>query len=161
MQVSGLQRRERIIVRKDGQRLHVVINSTLMPDGNLQYILQDVTEQKKMENALKASEEKFARSFQSSPDALTISSIDSGRLVEVNDVFCRMSGYPREEALGRSAEQLGIWADLHERQRIVQLLGETGAVRDFETLLRHRSGKILTCLLSVEMSVNAWRLTFA
>ena len=151
MQVSGLQRRERIIVRKDGQRLHVVINSTLMPDGNLQYILQDVTEQKKMENALKASEEKFARSFQSSPDALTISSIDSGRLVEVNDVFCRMSGYPREEALGRSAEQLGIWADLHERQRIVQLLGETGAVRDFETLLRHRSGKILTCLLSVEM----------
>lgn len=150
IQVAGVQRRERVIVCKDGRRLHVIINSTLMPDGNLQYILQDVTEQKKMENALKASEEKFARSFQSSPDALTISALDDGRLIEVNDVFCQMSGYAREEALGRSAEQLQIWVDLHDRQQIVQQLQETGSVRDFETLLRQRSGDILTCLLSAE-----------
>ena len=101
IQVPGAMKRERVLIRKDQSRLTVLISSTYMPDGHLQYTIQDITERRNMEDALRASEEKFARSFQSSPDALTISSIETGKFIDLNDGFCKMSGYTRQEALNR------------------------------------------------------------
>ncbi|HMD79770.1 MAG TPA: PAS domain S-box protein, partial [Anaerolineales bacterium] len=121
-----------------------------MPDGHLQHIVQDVTHRKKMEESLRASEEKFAKSFQSSPDAVTISVVDTGKFVEVNEGFCRMSGYTREEALGHSAEELHIWEDVNRRSEMIAILQTEGKVRDFETTLRRRTGESLNCLLTVE-----------
>ena len=146
----GSMKRERVLVRKDGTRLNVIIGSSYMPDGRLQYIIQDITDRKQMEEALRASEEKFAKSFQASPDAVTISSIDTGKFIEVNDGFCRMSGYTREEALGRSAEELNIWEDVNQRKVMVAILQQEGKVRDFEAILKRRTGEPLNCLLSVE-----------
>ena len=148
--VRGSMKRERVLVDKNGRRFNVVISSTHMPDGHFQYIIQDISERKKMEEALRASEEKFAKSFQSSPDAITISFMDTGKFIEVNDGFCRMSGYTREEALGRSAEELNIWEDVNQRRRMVAILQREGKVRDFETTLKRKTGEPLNCLLSVE-----------
>ena len=142
--------RERILLHKNGTRLNVFISSSYMPDGHFQYIIQDISERKKIEEALRASEEKFAKSFQSSPDAVTISFIDTGKFVDVNDGFCHMSGYSREEALGRSAEELNIWVDMNERRKMVLILQREGRVRDFETILRRRSGEYVNTLLSAE-----------
>lgn len=141
---------ERVLRHKDGSRLNVFISSSYMPDGHLQYIVQDVTHRKKMEEALRASEEKFAKSFQSSPDAVTISFVDSGKFIEVNDGFCRMSGYAREEALGYSAEELNIWEDRNRRREMIDMLQAEGKVRDFETTLQRKTGESLNCLLTVE-----------
>ena len=142
--------RERILLPKNGTRLNVFISSSYMPDGHFQYIIQDISERKKIEEALRASEEKFAKSFQSSPDAVTISFIDTGKFIDVNDGFCHMSGYSREEALGRSAEDLNIWVDMNERRKMVLILQREGRVRDFETILRRRSGEYVNTLLSAE-----------
>jgi PAS domain S-box-containing protein len=151
MRVPGPMRRERTLVCKDQSRLNVVISSSFMPDGHFQYIIQDVTTRQKMEDALRASEEKFAKSFQSSPDAVTISSIASGKFIDLNDGFCAMSGYTREEALGRSAEELGIWENIEHRKSMVEILQREGRVRDFETMLIPKSGEPIHCLLSVEL----------
>jgi len=151
MQAPGPTRRERILVRKDQSRLNVVISSSYMPDGYFQFIIQDVTERRQMENALRVSEEKFAKSFQSSPDSITISLTDTGKFIDVNDGFCEMSGYSRAEALGHSAEELGIWGNVAHRKIMVEILQQQGRVRDFETLLKRKSGEILNCLLSVEI----------
>ena len=67
IKVPGPMRRERTLIHKNGSRLNVIISSSYMPDGELQYIIQDVSERKRMEEALKASEEKFAKSFQYIP----------------------------------------------------------------------------------------------
>ena len=150
IKVPGSMKRERTLVHKNGSRLNVIISSSYMPDGQFQYIIQDISERKRMEDALKASEEKFAKSFQSSPDAITISSIEAGEFIEVNDGFCHMSGYTRDEALGRSAEELNIWEDVNQRRKMVAILHREGMVRDFETILRRRNGEPLNCLLSVE-----------
>ena len=150
IKVPGSMRRERTLIHKNGSRLNVVISSSYMPDGELQYIIQDVSERKQMEEALKASEEKFAKSFQSSPDAITISSIETGKFIDVNDGFCRMSGYSRAEALGRSAEELNIWEDVDQRRKMIASLERDGKVRDFETILKRKNGEPLTCLLSLE-----------
>lgn len=148
--VNGPLKRERVLVRKDGLRLDVIISSSYMPDGHLQYILQDITERKRIEEALRVSEEKFSKSFQASPDAVTLSSLKSGKFIDVNEGFIKMSGYSREEALGRSAEELKIWGDIHQRQRMVELLQTKGRVRDFETTLVRKTGEAISCLLAVE-----------
>ena len=150
IKVPGAMKHERVLVHQDGSRLNVLISSSYMPDGHLQYIIQDVTHRKKMEEALRASEEKFSKSFQSSPDAVTISSIDTGKFIEVNEGFCRMSGYTREEALGRSAEELNIWEDLDRRREMVDILQKDGKVREFQTMLRRRTGELLYCQLTAE-----------
>ena len=150
IKVPGSMRRERTLIHKNGSRLNVVISSTYMPDGELQYIIQDVSERKRMEEALRTSEEKFAKSFQSSPDAITISSVETGKFIDVNDGFCRMSGYTREDALGHSAEELNIWEDVDDRRKMVASLERDGNVRDFETILKRKNGEPLTCLLSLE-----------
>ena len=151
IQVPGIIKRERIIVCKDGSRLDVILGSSYMPDGHLQFIIQDITPRRQMERALRASEEKFARSFQSSPDAVTISSIASGKFIDINDGFCSMSGYTREEALGRSAEELHIWDNIEDRKLMVENLQRAGRVRDFETILRRKAGEPVHCLLSAEV----------
>ena len=151
IQVPGAMKRERVLICKNQSRLTVLIGSTYMPDGHLQYTIQDITERRKMEDALRASEEKFAKSFQSSPDSVTISSITTGKFIDVNDGFCQMSGYTREEALNHSAEELHIWDNVEHRQTMVTLLQQKGRVRDFETILRRKSGESVHCLLSVEI----------
>ena len=150
IKVPGSMRRERTLIHKNGSRLNVVISSSYMPDGELQYIIQDVSERKRMEEALKLSEEKFAKSFQSSPDAITISSVETGKFIDVNEGFCRMSGYTRAEALGRSAEELNIWEDVDQRRKMIAGLERDGKVRDFETILKRKDGEPLNCLLSLE-----------
>jgi len=151
IRVPGSTRRERVIVCKDQSRINVIISSSYMPSGNFQYILQDVTERIKIEEALRLSEQKFAKSFHSSPDAVTISAIATGEFMDVNDGFCRMSGYTREESLGHSAEELGIWENIEHRRQMTELLKSKGWVREFETTLKRRSGERLVCLLSVEL----------
>lgn len=150
LKVPGFIKRERVLIRKDGQSLNVIIGSSYMPDGRLQYIIQDITERKRIEEALKTSEEKFSKAFQSSPDAITISSLETGKFIEVNDGFCRMSGYTRDEALGCSAEELNIWNDVNQRKIMIAILQREGKVSNFETILRCRTGESLNCLLSVE-----------
>lgn len=150
IKVPGTMNHERILVHRNGSRLNVVINSRYMPDGHLQYIIQDVTHRKQMEKALRVSEEKFAKSFQASPDAVTISVIGTGEFIEVNEGFCRMSGYTREEALGHSAEELNIWEDVKRRSEMIAILRANGHVREFETTLRTKTGESLSCLLTVD-----------
>ncbi len=70
--------------------------------------LRDITQQQRSEAALKASEEKFAKAFHSSPDAITITERDTGRYLEVNDGFCRLTGYRAEEAIGRTVYQIWV-----------------------------------------------------
>ena len=143
--------RERVLVHKHGSLLNALVSSSYMPDGRLQYIIRDITERKRMEENLRASEEKFSKSFRSSPDAITISHIDSGKFIEVNDAFVSMSGYVREEAIGRSAEELNIWADVNDRGRMIEILQRDGEVCEFETILKRRSGERVNALLSAEM----------
>lgn len=151
IKVPGSIKRERILLHKNGARLNVIISSSYMPDGQLQFIIQDITERKLIEESLRASEEKFSKSFRFSPDAITISLVDSGRFIEVNDAFVGMSGFTREESIGRSAADLNIWVDTKDRHRMVELLKRDGEVCEFETVLRRKSGQEVNALLSVEL----------
>ncbi|HXV86900.1 MAG TPA: EAL domain-containing protein, partial [Gemmatimonadales bacterium] len=119
---------------------------------------RDVTQRHQAEEALRVSEEKFARAFRSSPDLLTLSTLEDGRFVDVNDTFVRSTGYARSEVLGRPVTEFGLWVRLEDRERMVQQLKERGAVRNLELPFRIRSGEIRVALLSADIiEVNGER----
>jgi PAS domain S-box-containing protein len=103
------------------------------------------------QEALRLSEEKFHKAFHASPDAILISRVSDGKLVEVNESFCRLTGYSREEALASSTIALSVWADPQDRDRCISALRENQGIHDYEYDFRTRSGKILHCLYSGEI----------
>ncbi|MEO8891847.1 MAG: PAS domain S-box protein, partial [Coleofasciculaceae cyanobacterium] len=114
-------------------------------------IVRDITDRKRAEAALKTSEEKFSKAFRSSPDFITISSLEEGKFIDVNESFLRASGYSREEVIGRTTADLGIWAQPEERAIIRELLRDEGAIHSLEFEFCRKSGEIVVGLLSAEV----------
>ena len=93
------------------------------------------------QEALRASEAKFAAAFDQGPLALTITSLDDGRLVDVNESFVRLTGYTQEEAVGRTPDELGLWVESGMRvERFARMrMGER--VPNVEARFRMKSGE--------------------
>jgi len=100
---------------------------------------------------LRESEEKFSKAFQSSPDAMSISDLKTGHFIEINDRFPLLYGYTREEIIGRSSVELGMWRDLANRDELVRQLTVNGTVRDFAGEGRKRSGELFHNVFSAEI----------
>ncbi|HXU79084.1 MAG TPA: PAS domain S-box protein, partial [Methylomirabilota bacterium] len=103
----------------------------------------DITERKAAENALRASEELFSKAFCASPDIMSVSDLETGRYIEVNDVHAKLLGFARHEIIGRSPMELGILEEPEDYATYVQELRAHGHVRDFEIRAQNRQGKPL------------------
>jgi PAS domain S-box-containing protein len=114
-------------------------------------ITNDITERKSTEDELRASEERFSKAFNASPMSMGIIALKSGRWVAANDSWLAESGFSREDVIGRTPDELGLWADPSERRRLFDLLRESGSARDLEVKYRTRAGQIRTSLLSAEI----------
>ncbi|AYC33539.1 PAS domain S-box protein [Pseudomonas cavernae] len=148
-----LDNEETHLVTRDGRPLVCTISCRyIQVDGEscITTTFRDVTEQKRAEAELRASEEKFARAFHSSPDAITITARESGRYLEVNEGFCRLTGYRAEEVLGRSPAELNIWAGGFDRQRMLERLERDGHIRHHELAMQHRDGSTRLVDASIE-----------
>jgi len=107
-------------------------------------------ERKEAEEAIRKSEEKFSKAFRASPDGIAISELETGRYIEVNEGYCRLYGHTREQMLGHTSAELGIWENPRERELLVSGLKTTGAVRDLEFRSRTRAGELRIISLSAE-----------
>ncbi|MBN3994705.1 MAG: PAS domain S-box protein [Nostoc sp. NMS2] len=114
-------------------------------------IVRDITERKQAEVSLQNLAQKFAKAFSCSPDSITISTLQEGRFIEVNDSFVKLSGYERDEAIGKTSFELNLWVHDRDRLNLLQELQSTGVVRNLEFEFRQKSGKIITTLLSAEI----------
>jgi two-component system cell cycle sensor histidine kinase/response regulator CckA len=94
----------------------------------------DITKRKQAEKALQLSEDKFSKLFFSSPVSIIITTMDEGRLLEVNDAFLEQSGFSRQQCLGRTTIELGIWPDASSyRSKLLELCKRQGYLRNIET----------------------------
>jgi two-component system cell cycle sensor histidine kinase/response regulator CckA len=109
----------------------------------------DVTERKQAEDALRESEEKFSKSFQKAPLLITLSEVETGRLLEVNEKFLEVSGFTRNEVIGRTVVELG-WNSEEQRSRLRQSFLEHGRVAGMELTLRRKDGREINCLYNGE-----------
>ncbi|MCW5851466.1 MAG: PAS domain S-box protein [Anaerolineae bacterium] len=102
-------------------------------------------------HALKRSETRFAKTFSLSPLILTITSAADGRLIDVNATFERLTGYTREEALGRTPVELDLWLNPVDREQGLQALRNNQSISNVEAEFRMRNGQVMTALCSAEV----------
>jgi len=138
---------------KSGRLLNCVVSSRFIRIERQLCItttFRDVTAHQQAEAALKASQEKFAKAFHSSPDAIVITERATGRYLEVNEGFSRLTGYSAAEVIGRTAAELNIWGDASQRQFILEKMSHKGRIQRLEMLARSRLGKAILAEVSVE-----------
>ncbi len=142
--------------RKDGTAIWVSLSlhKAAGPGEETAYyegFVEDITERRRMQEALRKSEEKFAKAFLCSPAIMALTDLaEGGRLIDVNGTFEQVTGYGREEAIGRTAGELGLWVDAGEFEESVRLFGDSGRLSGFERRFRTKTGEIRSGLTSVE-----------
>ncbi len=114
-------------------------------------VLQDITEAKRGEEELRKSEERFSKAFRSSPVAITISTEEEERYLDVNDAFLEMLGCQREDVIGRTASELCFWARPSSRPEMLRLLAESGRVTEFRAQYKTTKGEIRDSDVSAEL----------
>ena len=113
----------------------------------------DITERKRTEEALRRSQQLFADIFRVSPAATILSSLADGRCVDANEAYARLTGYTREELIGKTTVELNIWPSAKERQRVVTEVAQKGHLENVELTLRKKNGEFITTLSSGEMFI--------
>ncbi len=93
----------------------------------------------------------FEKSFHSNPAFMSIARASDGKIIEANPAFLRTSGYTREEVIGRTTADLGVWLRPRERDEFIGEIRRTGVVRDFEADFRGKTGGVFTLLLNADL----------
>jgi PAS domain S-box-containing protein len=141
-------------VKRDGSIINVEVTShEIRFDGKRARLTQckNVTEQKKTETSLKQSEERFSQIFHASPVSISITTLKDGRFVDANEEYLNLYGSTREELIGRTAFELGIWFNPDDRNRLIQALKNDGSARNIELRVKNKTGEIMDILASAEV----------
>lgn len=148
-------------------RKALLLNATRFGSGGRGVVatLEDVTERTRDLARLHESEQRFASLFRLSPDSIILSELDSGVIVDANDTFAKSHGYTRGEVLGKTVQQLDIYADDADRRSIVERVKREGQALGVEVRSENRltGGEMHLSLssLRLELSGKPYRLTVA
>ena len=87
----------------------------------------------------------YIKAFRASPAAICISTLKEGKFVEVNESFCKLSGYSRDELIGKTSTELNMWGSSDDRTKVTAALANTQFRVRLESgheIIAHIAGKI-------------------
>jgi PAS domain S-box-containing protein len=132
-------RNEKFVRYRNSEVLKVFMNSVRRPT------------RKQILEVLKSAEGQFVEVFGASPLVVTITRAKDDRYIEVNETFERMTGWRRDEVLGRTPYDLGILVDPGQRADLVKRLLSGATARNVDVRVRMRNGDKRTGLGSLEL----------
>jgi diguanylate cyclase (GGDEF)-like protein/PAS domain S-box-containing protein len=151
---------EKRYLRKDGSLTWAKLTICIQRDGegralHFMAFAEDINARKAAEErlaasaaALRASEERYRTVFQTSVDCIAISRLSDGRYIDVNKAFLDLIGIELQEIVGRTSNELGIWAHPETRAKVVEILWRDSTIRDFQTQFVKKNGEIFWVLIS-------------
>jgi PAS domain S-box-containing protein len=142
---------EAIGKKKDGALFQQDVSLTGLSGGGLICVVRDISARVAAESNLRKSEERFSKSFNASPYGLTISRLDDGQYIDVNESFLRLVGMERDQVIGRSSSDLKIWINSEDRKSIMDQLCDQGYLRNILTDFVNEFGEIRTWSSSLEI----------
>jgi len=142
-------------LRKNGEIVWGDVTTSLIKDANgnrngVVAVIADTTERKQAETELRQSEEKFAKVFHFAPALITLSNVDDGTYLDVNDKFCEVSGFSRAESLGKTSVDLG-WISPEDRIRLIEELQAHGSIRGMDLNLLTKDKRQIHCIYNGEL----------
>ncbi len=141
------------VQRKDGNKIFINLHSVpIIQNGEMtgvQVSMRDITHIKRAQLDLKESEEKFVTIFQNNPVPLTLLSGVSGEFTDVNDAFLKSTGYNRDEVIGKTPVDLGIFADESEYEHLSSEIRNNHVIKGMDIHCLTKSGEIRDCQFTI------------
>jgi len=147
-----------VLIARDGREYHIDDSGAPIraDDGTIVgavLVFQDVSEAYQLRKSIRESQARLAAIYHSSPAVIAVSSIEDGRYLQVNQAFTELTGWKPEEAVGKTAFELNIWAEpaAEQRQKLLEALKKDKRVRNLEFVFQDRQGNRKIGMLSAEI----------
>lgn len=144
---------ETIHFSKDGNEIPVEVKTNSIEFEDIMYnysIARDISIRQSIETALKNSEEKFSKAFKSIPEAISIANIETGEYIDVNDSFLKISGFNRDEVIGKTSKDLNFWINPDDRIKYMNEFKNKGYLNNYYIKFRMKNNEIRDFLVSSE-----------
>ena len=138
----------------DGREKTVLLGGQPLEIGDaacMLFTFADLHPRQQAQDALRQSEERFAKAFRMAPGPMAILTLDGLQILDVNDAFTTATGWRREEVVGRAEADVEFWGHGALRDELERQMKHTGHVRSVEIELRTKDGVHCDYLLSAEM----------
>ncbi len=112
---------------------------------------EEIAERERVDAELRLSQERFSKAFRATPIPMAIQTVSEERYLHVNEAFVKTLGYPPEEIVGRTDEELGLWQDPKPGAKISSRLKQLGSIRNAPCQLKSKSGQARSVFLSAEL----------
>ena len=166
---SEIKRRRSFIMEshhrtKAGRIFPVEITVNFLEFGGNEFncaFVRDITERKQAENALLESEIKFRSLFDSSPQAIALTSTETGKLIDVNNKCCELTKYAKEEIIGKTTTEVGFYTK-EDRNRFIKHIQTSGEIQGLEMAIKAKDGSIFHTLMFakvIRIAGNSFILT--
>ena len=156
---------EGCLLLPDGREKTVLLGGQPLEIGDaacMLFTFADLHPRQQAEDALRQSEQRFAKAFHMAPCPMAMLTLDGFRLLDVNDAFTAATGWRREEVVGSAEGEIGLWQPGEARALLDRQVRQTGRVQGADIQLRTKAGTLCDTLLSADtVEINGERCVLA
>lgn len=106
---------------------------------------------KKRRTEKSGKEQLHTRAFQSNPTAISIVRVSDGVIIDINESFASLLGFSRDEMIGKTSADFDLYPNPEQRVSIIDQLKKRGRIRDYELILKSRTGRIINSIFSADI----------
>ncbi|MBL8429327.1 MAG: PAS domain S-box protein [Dechloromonas sp.] len=138
---------------RDGTPLQISLSAEIVHLGGNPYVLTyvlDISERKRADEQIAQLQERLGIAFRAAPVAACITRLSDGKLIEANARLLSEYGWTREELLGKTTLEAGLWGSAEDRAEMIALLRRNGRIIDFASVGCARDGRRKEISISAE-----------
>ena len=143
-------------IKTNDKIFHVIASPKLFFDLNKKvvgcmFIFSDITELKISQQKLRISDEKYSKAFHASPAPSSITTLNEGRYVDVNESYTNLVGYSKDELIGKTSTDIKFFTVQEDRTKFINELIKTGKLRNYETQMYSKIKGLRTVSITAEI----------